>query len=384
MRAVRTSVITSLLLAGCSFHSSSAPTDGHGNDSGSGTDAATDAEIDGPPDAPPDAPRQDFGTGVWTVHVPTLPTQPVVLPAMIDTNSSTLCSLDAAFVDASQPAACIIVGTTITTTGTTNVRGPKPIVLVATDSVMISDALDVASHRMQQQGPGANWSGCGSPGGGADRDNGGGGGAGGSFITAGANGATGDNGNASAGTATAALAAPTLLHGGCPGADGGDGNTNDNGGPGANGGGAIYIVAANAISVTGLINASGAGALGGGHYSGGGGGGSGGMIVLYAPQIDATGKLLANGGGGAGGGDNNSNGMSGSDEMVANPLTAPPGGNGPGGPGGDGFTQGTDATIGGAGGSNRGGGGGGGGAGFIGINVAVTGGTYTPSPTTFP
>ena len=378
---MRTSVITSLLLAGCSFHSSSAPADGHGSDSGM-IDGEIDAPIDGPPDAPPDAPRQDFGTGVWTVHVPTLPTAGVSLPAMIDTGTSPLCSMDAAFTDASQPAACVIVGTTITMGGDTNVRGPRPLVLVATDSVTIDHKLDVAGHRGQGVAGGANWSGCGSPGSGADRNNGGGGGAGGSFVTTGGNGGTGDNGSASAGTATAALGVPTILHGGCPGSRGGNGSGNAAGV--ANGGGAIYIVAANAITVSGLVNASGSGAAGGGHASGGGGGGSGGMIVLSAPQVDASGSLLANGGGAAGGGDNNSNGANGSDEIIGMPLVAPPGGNGPGGTGGDGFTEGTGATSGGNGNPMQGGGGGGGGAGFIGINVAVTGGTYTPSPTMFP
>jgi hypothetical protein len=383
MRAVRTSVIAGLLLAGCSFHSSSAPTDGQGSDGGM-IDGATDGEIDAPPDVPPDAPRQDFGTGVWTVHVSTLPTDPVQLPGSIQTDTSTLCSTDAAFVDPSQPDACFIVGTTITmTTATTNVRGDRPLVLVATDSVTIDQKLDVASHRGQNVGPGGNWSGCGSPTSGADRTSGGGGGgAGGSFMTAGGNGGTGDNGNALAGTAQSTLGMPAILHGGCPGSRGGDGQQNAAGV--ANGGGAIYIVAANSISVTGLINASGSGVAFGGHGSGGGGGGSGGMIVLSAPQIDATGLLLANGGGGSSGGDSNSDGMNGSDEMIAMPLVAPPGGAGPGGPGGNGFTQGTGATGGGNGNSDEGGGGGGGGAGFIGINVAVTGGTYTPSPTMFP
>jgi hypothetical protein len=382
MRAVRTSVIAGLLLAGCSFHSSSAPTDGQGSDGGM-IDGATDGEIDAPPDVPPDAPRQDFGTGVWTVHVSTLPTEGVPLPGSIQTDTSTLCSTDAAFVDPSQPDACFIVGTTITmTTATTNVRGDRPLVLVATDSVTIDQKLDVASHRGQNMGPGGNWSGCGSPGSGADHSTGGGGGAGGSFITKGGDGGAGDNGNASAGTAANSLGMPAFLHGGCPGSHGGNGSQNAAGI--ANGGGAIYIVAANAITVSGLVNASGSGAVGGGHASGGGGGGSGGMIVLSAPQIDATGAMLANGGGGAGGGDNNSNGMNGSDEMIGMPLVPPPGGNGPGGAGGAGSTNGTAGTGAGDGPSNEGGGGGGGGAGFIGINVAVTGGTYTPSPTMFP
>lgn len=378
---MRTSVITGLLLAGCSFHSSSAPADGHGSGSAA-IDAAVDGPIDGPPDAPPDAPQQDFGTGVWTVHVPTLPTAGVALPAMLDTDTSPLCSADAAFVDASQPASCVVVGTTITVPGTTNVRGMKPLVLVATDAVTIDHNLDVAAHRGQGLPGGGNWSGCGSPTDGADRTNGGGGGAGGSFMTTGGDGGTGDGGNAAGGTAAAALGTPGFLHGGCPGSHGGDGAEPAAGI--ANGGGAIYVVAANSITVSALINVSGSGAVGGGHNSGGGGGGSGGMIVLYAPTVTASGKLLANGGGGAGGGTNGNNGANGSDEMIANPLAAPPGGNGPGGAGGAGSTNGTGGTDAANGNNNDGGGGGGGGAGFIGINVAVTGGTYTPPPTMFP
>jgi hypothetical protein len=339
-------------------------------------DGEIDAPIDGPPDAPPDAPRQDFGTGVWTVHVPTLPTESVALPASINTDTSVLCSTDAAFVDASQPASCVIVGTTITVPGTTNVRGNKPLVLVATDSFTVDHNLDVAGHRGQALPAGGNWSGCGSPTSGADRGTGGGGGAGGSFMTGGGNGGTGDNTRALAGMATGALGTPTFLHGGCPGSRGGDGQQSAGGV--ANGGGAIYVVAANSITVSALINASGSGAVGGGHASGGGGGGSGGMIVLYAPQVSVTGSLLANGGGGSAGGDQNAGGQVGSDEMIANPLLAPPGGGGPGGPGGDGFTDGTGATGGGNGDDGEGGGGGGGGAGYIRSNKPLVGGVYTP------
>jgi hypothetical protein len=376
MRAVRTSVLIGLLLAGCSFHSSSAPIDGHGSDSGM-IDADIDAPIDGPPDGMPDAPRQDFGTGAWTIHVPTLPTDPVTLPATIDTETSPLCSPDAAFTDASQPASCVIVGTTISTVGSINVRGPRPLVLVATDAVNISHTLDVASHRGQAVGAGGNWSGCGSPTSGADRSNGGGGGAGGSFMTKGGDGGGGDNGNAGPGIAAAALGTPAILHGGCPGSRGGDGQQNAAGI--ANGGGAVYIVAANTITIAGAVNASGGGAVGGGHTSGGGGGGSGGMIVLYAMQVNVTGKLLANGGGGAGGGDNNSDGMNGSDESIAMPLVAPAGGPGPGGAGGAGSTNATPGTT--AADSlsdNTGGGGGGGGAGYIRSNLVLAGGVYTP------
>jgi hypothetical protein len=340
-------------------------------------DGDVDAPIDAPPDAMPDAPRQDFGAGVWTVHVPTLPTQGVSLPAMIDTGTSALCSMDAAFVDASQPAACVIVGTTITMGGNTSVRGPKPLVLVATDSVVIDHDLDVAAHRGQAVPAGGNWSGCGSATSGADRSNGGGGGAGGSFITKGGDGGTGDNGSGLAGAAAPALGMPAILHGGCPGSHGGDGQQPAAGI--ANGGGAIYIVAANSIMLSGLINASGSGVVGDGHTAGGGGGGSGGMIVLYAPAIDASGKLLANGGGGAAGGSQNTDGDDGSDEIIMMPLVAPPGGAGPGGAGGAGSTNGTPGT--GAADSlsnNAGGGGGGGGAGYIRSNLALTGGVYTP------
>jgi hypothetical protein len=343
--------------------------------------ALVDAPADAAVDAAPDAPRQDFGTGAWTVHVETLPTAGVTLPGSIDTDTSPACATSAAWADASQPAACFVVATTITTSGNVVVQGSRPLVLVATDAVTVADQIDVASHRARGPGPAANWTGCGAPNAGGNRTSGGGGGAGGSFMTRGGDGGPGDS--AAAGVAVDPLGIPAILHGGCPGSDGGNGFVASTAGPAGAGGGAIYVVAGNSISITGVINASGAAGGGGGTFAGGGGGGSGGMIVLAAPQVTAPGTLLANGGGGAAGGAS-SDGEDGSEEMPADPLAAPAGGRGPG-RGGNGFTQGIDATAGAnAASDSNGAGGGGGGGGFIGIDVAVTGGTYTPAPAQFP
>jgi hypothetical protein len=365
---VRITILMALAAVGCSFHTSSgAPSDGQ-------KDGRNDGPSDGPADGTPDTPpQQDFGSGAWQVHVDLpVPTNALTLPTMIDTGSaSTDCMTNVHWVDPSQPDSCFIVAQTIATpTMPVNVRGTRPVVFVALDSITITSSLDAASHKMQMNGPGANDASCGSPSGGANHMMGGGGGAGGTFVTAGGNGGTGDGNGAAAGSTAGTPGKPTTLRGGCAGSDGGDGMVAMNRGRGAAGGGAIYLVAGNTITIaaTGIVNASGAGAVGGGHQSGGGGGGSGGMIVLYAPAIDAQGKILANGGGGASGGDG-SNGVSGSDEVVSDPLTAPGGGNGGGGDGGDGWTQGSSAGDGQNGTSNKGGGGGGGGGGYIRSNL---------------
>jgi hypothetical protein len=366
---VRITILMALAAAGCSFHTSnSTPTDGKVD--GKPIDGRM---IDAPPDAPPDAPRQDFGTGTWAVHVDLpVPTNTFTLPMMINTDAaSTDCMNNVHWVDASQPTSvCFIVAQDINTNMTVNVRGANPLVLVATNSITIGNDVDVASHRSQPNGPGANAAACGSPGSGANRNMGAGGGAGGSFVTKGGDGGHGDSGQASPGTATAALGTPTILQGGCPGSSGGNGDQNS-GAVGA-GGGALYMVAGTSITIsaTGLVNASGAGAGAGGHHAGGSGAGTGGMIVLYAPAITAAGKILANGGGGAGGG-NGGNGTNGMDEAIGMPLAAPPGGQGPGGNGGNGFTQGIMAAGGGDGGGGNAGGGGGGGAGYIRSNLAL-------------
>ena len=337
---------------------------------------------------PVDAPAC-FGSGNYMVCLSTsqLPTQTVTLPNAIntdDTSGTSPCLATPSMTWTGQPDACFVVGTTIaspTGGGTTTVTGSRPLVLLATDSMTLN-TVDVSSHAAT--GAAADFSGClafttPEP---ANSASGGGGGAGGTFMKVGGVGAVGDNGLQVGGAIEPhPSSAPTALRGGCAGEFGGFGTGNP-GTPGA-GGGAIYLVAAHDISISGRIAANGAGATHGGHASGGSGGGSGGMIVVYAETITGTmaaASLSANGGGGSSGGDSTSNGMDGTDSISA--TTAAAGGSGPGGAGGPGSVSGVGGP-GQAGGTNQGGGGGGGGAGYIQIHGTMTSLTISPPAATF-
>ena len=369
------------LAAGCSFSGSAAKTDGNthldGNGSGSGM-------IDAAIDAPPDGPNNDFGPSPFTVHLSSLPTTGVTLPPSINTDTSNLCSTTATWVSNTQPDACFVVGTSISSGGgITTVTGSKPIVLLATTTISMTKTIDVSSRRGTNIGPAANYNLCdvfvNTPG--AGNGGGGGGGAGGTFMTQGGIGGDGDNGTANGGSAPTPGTAPTVLRGGCIGQKGGTANS---GAPG-NGGGAIYLVAAQSISIAANIgiNASGSGASKGTHASGGSGAGAGGMIMFYAPSISATGGILiANGGGGSSGGDGNSDGRDGGDTPGA--MTPAQGAIGPGGNGGNGAILTTPGAGGGGGNSNQGGGGGGGGVGYIRSNVTLTGAVASPAPDVIP
>lgn len=323
-----------------------------------------------------------LGVGAFAVCSRQPPTLPVSLPAVLDTTTSPLCAAPGAVSWSGpasvQPGACFVYATTITMTTDVLVIGSRPLVLAASSGITIDHVLDVASHRGVSTGPGAPALGCKAfvqtPGG----SSGGGGGAGASFMTKGGDGG-GGNGAMLIGVAPAAEStAPTALRAGCHGQRGANSDGGLSGAEGQ-GGGAVYAVSNGTITITGTIDASGAGATAGGIFAGGSGAGSGGMIVLYAPAIAATGgSLVANGGGGAGGGDNNSVGSSGQDPNPAAPATPAAGGPGPpgGGAGGNGYAglpPGTAATSGQSVGSNKGGGGGGGGGGYIRANLALTG-----------
>ena len=371
------------LAAGCSFSSNPAKTDSNPSHDGSGSGSAI---IDAAIDAPPDGPNMDFGPAPFAVHLTTLPTAQVALPGSLNTDTDFHCSATASWVSNTQPDACFVVGTNITSAGgPTAVTGSRPLVLVATNGINLSRTIDASSKKSGATGPGANYSGCAAfptaPG--AGSGGGGGGGAGASFMTPGGLGASGDQGNAQAagGTSPGAVTAPTVLRGGCAGQTGGSANS---GAPG-NGGGALYIVAGQSITIgTGVaINVSGAGGMHGMHESGGSGGGAGGMLMLYAPTINATGAvILANGGGAASGGDMNNDGRDGGDPMQ--PITAAPGGQGPGGNGGNGGILTTGGSGGGGGANSQGGGGGGGGVGYIRSNVTLAGATASPAPDVVP
>ena len=261
--------------------------------------------------------------------------------------------------------------------------GSHPLQIVSWSTMAITGSIEAGStvpatgtDPLLVTGPGANPTApCGTHAAtGSNPDqNGAGGAGGGGFHGAGGKGGKGhsQNNNGIGGTA---VAPPTTILGGCPGATGGDGNKP--GGVGGAGGGAIQLSAKMSITVAGQINAGGAGggaAVGNSNNAngGGGGGGSGGLIGLDAPTVTvtSTAKLGANGGGGGAGAESQGTtpGASGTPT-----TTAAKGGSGTNsGDGGDGSAGATLDAKQGVDSQNHGGGGGGGGAGYIIVHAAT-------------
>jgi len=132
-------VIAWLVLAcGCrqlfGIHDVSHATDATATDASDATDA---------PDAPPGV--TCYGAP-WQVCFDPAPTQAVVLDAPIDTGSSPLCVAHTGSPELG--TACVIAGTTISTTANLHVSGPKPLVLVAIDDLVIANTIDVSSHTL--------------------------------------------------------------------------------------------------------------------------------------------------------------------------------------------------------------------------------------------
>jgi hypothetical protein len=345
-----------VLLGACSF-----------TPNGKTIDAARDTSV--PIDAI-DAPitsdaRTCWGSGVVQICPNAAPTGTVTLSGTLDTGSAAACKPYTVPPGQLALDACVITAQSITVTGTLVVSGSRPLVLLASDTLRVSagSLIDVSSTRSPSHtGAGGNASQC-DPSGAGTTGVDSGGGAGGSFADAGGDG--GDSSSSVAGgTAGAKASAIDVLRGGCPGASGGGAV----GGGGGSGGGAIALLAGTSITLTGSINASGAGGNGAaGTNAGGGGGGSGGMIVLDAPLLTGAGTLIANGGGG-GEGASTLGGNPGEDPSLATPLVQAQGGQGNSnaGNGGDGAagatTKGGKGTK---GSSGDGGGGGGGGAGAV-------------------
>lgn len=310
--------------------------------------------------------------GNYQVCLTNMPSAPVALPNTINTDNSALCATTQPMGwTMNQAAACFVVGTDITQSGTTKVTGSRPLVLVAAGTLTISGTLDASSRQGGSAGP-ANNLGCGAysvvP---QSSLIGGGGGAGGSFRTAGGNGGGGNGGNSNPGQSLGSDPfAPTVLRGGCDAQRGATGSVGSNAGSFGRGGGSVYLLSGGAIDLSGgVIDASGSGGVGGDADTGGSGGGAGGMIELFATTTlttTAATTLFANGGGGSGGADATSTGGSGADPTAAAITTAAPGGSGGGGGnGGSGFAGTTQASNGKQGGGGKGGGGGGGGGGYI-------------------
>lgn len=263
--------------------------------------------------------------------------------------------------------ACVVAATSITVNGTIRGTGPRPLILLATDSITVNSGgvIDVASRRGGPNlGAGANPpSRCQSGTAPTERT----GAWGGSNASKGGDGNEAGGSNASGGDAASALPRPTALFGGCAGGNGAGGS----GGIGGAGGGAVDLIAATMIAINGTVNASGAGANGASdNGAGGGGGGSGGLIVLDAPTVTINGsaRVFAQGGAGGEGGRSGGGGNAGADPTTPGQAAQGGSGAGSGGDGGAGATTGDGGDGGEDGGGiifDDGGGGGGGGRGFI-------------------
>lgn len=262
---------------------------------------------------------------------------------------------------------CVVTGTDVTILQRVPVTGARPLVILASNALTIEgNGIVEAVGTDGSSGPGADLACDASATAGKDNSGGGGGGAGGSFGSRGGNGGDGKNTPGTRGTAGIEAGAPTMLQGGCSGTNGGDGDDPGTGGARGFGGGGLYLVAGETLTIRGIVNASGAGGRGGKlPKGGGGGGGSGGMIVLHAPAIDVMTwtRIFANGGGGGNGAKGGDDGMDG--EAPIEPQTAAKGGLGQGGAGGDGAFLTNAAGMGMTFGDGGGGGGGGGGVIYV-------------------
>ncbi|MBL0216632.1 MAG: hypothetical protein IPQ07_22460 [Myxococcales bacterium] len=318
-------------------------------------------------------------------------------PASINTSGAD-CDRVVRQSDVDMSEACVIFADAIVIDGALEIRGGRPLVLVAvTDLTVAVDIRLSAKHGPAAMpdslaGPGGNGAGCVSTtiqgkastkggGGGAGASFGGEGGAGGSAFA-----------NPSGGGVAEQIAPLGVVRGGCGGGRGGSGN--GAGGQGGAGGGALYLIAGRSITIAAGIDASGAGGIGGGDSTsgagGGGGGGSGGLIGFDAPEIviERGARVVANGGGGGGGGGvtSGANGKDGEDPDPASPASTVAaggfGGTAAAGSGGNGAAGALPAVAG----ENTlvmvpGGGGGGGGAGHIKLfaqTITDDGGAFSP------
>src|SRR5688572_4326492 len=152
--------------------------------------AAIDMAID------PDA-RACFGTGFGATCLPSAPTAAFALPVTNNFDTSTGCTH---VVMTGGIETCVLAGTTVALpTGVFRAVGPRPLVIVASQTITINGTISVASIRGMGGGAGASTAVCPTPNQGQDDGGGGGGGAGGTFVGAGAVGGTGDANGADTG-----------------------------------------------------------------------------------------------------------------------------------------------------------------------------------------
>jgi hypothetical protein len=275
-------------------------------------------------------------------------------------------------------AALVVHAASISISAKLIAEGERPLILASRGPIALSGRISVAAND-DDGGAGADPDLCDEEGEGNDGAGapglGGGGGGGGAFAGAGGNGGSalgGIGGSGGTGIGTEI----SFPRGGCPGGTGATQSLLGYAGEGGDGGGAVHLVSATSIAVSGSLLAGGEGGDGGlldpalvtqlnFASGGGGGGGSGGFIGIEAPSITlaASARIAANGGagGGRGGtGDGDGDGANGRDDGIA----AVGGYGDPGVIGGDGSSatvlagkRGVDTEL--------GGGGGGGGAGLI-------------------
>jgi hypothetical protein len=310
------------------------------------------------------------------------PTEPLTVSALkdIDTDSTSPAMCDQQNDRKGNFCVVAAAGITIEAAGAIRAHGMKPLVLVSTTRLTLTGKVDVSSTGGQTpvRGAGANFNECGV---GATPPDGAGGGFGGSFGAKGGDGEKVDGTTGGIAGPMVTAPTPTILRGGCAGADGAS-----SGGIGGSGGGAVALAADDDIVLNGSINASGAGGRGGpAGKTGAGGGGSGGMIVLEAKTITGSGEVFANGGGGGQGGTGGGSAVPGEDggQSIgpANVGSAGTNNNTNGGNGGQGSVG--PAKPGGANASGASSGMGGGGAGGGAVGFLLANG-FPPTVTAFP
>ena len=323
-----------------------------------GDASVVDSSIDGLV-GPPYCFGKATGSGLFRYCAPALSDVQLSLASFIRTDTGGDCTSFATQASNEVPGVCVIYARTINVPSAgVRVEGPRPLVLVAIESIEVEGVLDVASHVTSMPGAGANPAGC-EPLAAAKSSTGGGKGGGAGGTAQGAGGAGGSAGTDGEGAQPKVAVAPGVVRGGCSGDIGVAPNPCTPG----RGGGAVYLIAGSSITINngGKIDASGSGASGGG--SSGCGGGAGGMIGFDAPQIVSNGILMAVGGGGSSG---NNAGVQGGSDPSSPALGGSGGGNNAGGAGGPGAGGTTLTGFAGASVSQLlNGGGGGGGAGWI-------------------
>src|SRR5262245_27698614 len=102
---------------------------------------------------PPDA-RTCFGAGAYVVCLDTLPSNTITINSTIDTSPTSaqcLSTQPANWLANGQSAACFVVAKTITVSSqnTISARGPRPLVILATDALTVNASLSVAAARDQ-------------------------------------------------------------------------------------------------------------------------------------------------------------------------------------------------------------------------------------------